>query len=1256
MTYINFVSFNVNGFRSQAKRTKIMEYIIKLKADLFFMQESHLAKSEEKYLSNSNFNLMYSASYNSRQRGVAILVHKRILFTLNNAIADPDGRFIIVQATIYNKLFTLVNIYAPNNDDTQFFHNIFGKLSDMSVNSIIIIGGDFNTTLDPIIDSSNLKLTKQSQTARTLRKYMDDFGLSDVWRAKHLTKREYTFQSLAHRSCSRIDFFLANNSAINNIVPRIHPIIISDHAPISLALRIDSRTTPHATWRFNDSLLDDPAFDTFVKKEWKDFMELNDSPNISPSLLWETGKCVIRGKIISYSSYKKKQEQKLENELEIKIKQLTEEFAKNPTDTITKELFSAKERLNSILSKRTQFLLQQLRYTNFEHNNKSGKYLANQLERNKEKTLITTIQDSAGMITQSPEKINETFYCYYKNLYSVTNDHNEEDIDLFVSNLDIPQITLESQQLLDTPLTLAELWNAVKDMPTGRAPGPDGFSTSYFKHFWNMLAPLFYRMVQEIRAKGQIRDIMNTAVIKLLPKAGKDPTQPANYRPISLMNTDIKIIAKALAARLEQILPTIIHNDQTGFIKGRNSTNNIRRLLNLINRVQNNKEKAIILSLDAEKAFDKVNWIFLFKILKKFGFGEPFTRWIRTFYTAPKATVNTNGVTSQSFCLQRGTRQGCPLSPLLFALFIEPLAIAIRQNTNIKGIRSQTSEHKINLYADDILLYLEKPDSSLHEVFELIKKFSQISDYAINWSKSIVMPLSTNSWNPADQNLNYNIPVGNIKYLGINISPKLTELTKLNHTPLLAKICEDLIHWNNLPISLLGRIATVKMKILPQINYLFAMIPFKPTQKWFQDLDSAVTKFYCKNKKNRISLVNLQRNKSEGGLEAPNFQHYYIANQIQYLIKWLNLNIEQQSWLELEQTDCDRIQLANLPFISPSIKRHSCFKNPMIACTLKAWWSGMGITQSQFAPCKFSPIWHNPDFGVNKIPIYFRTWEETGINQLQHLFKEDTFMSYENIVQDFQIIGVNFLQYNKIRAAIKSKLPSLMGTLDPPPFVNRIVNIHPQQKKILSKVYKAFSCSNSTCLPIEKWSNDLPVTLDNKYWSDICKNTFIMTKNKNLQLIQFKILHRWHITQSKMHKMGFSQSDKCTSCNEDTSDTYFHALWQCKPIQNFWSQVIKKLSFLLNCRIPLSPILCLLGDLNTVNISNHQARPLLASLAIAKKTILLNWKNKQNVSMNQWLNLIIEYITLEKISAKQSNKMDKYEQQWETVARMMNIE
>lgn len=170
---------------------------------------------------------------------------------------------------------------------------------------------------------------------------------------------------------------------------------------------------------------------------------------------------------------------------------------------------------------------------------------------------------------------------------------------------------------------------------------------------------------------------MNTALISVLPKPNKDPTLCSSYRPISLINTDLKIISKTLTIRIEGAIQTLIHPDQTGFIKGRQSSNNTCRLFNLMNIVQQENINAIVTSLDAEKAFDKVNWTFLFTTLEKFGFGESFIHWIRTLYNSSMAAVTTNGITSQPFSLQRGTRQGCLLSPSLFAICIEALANAI---------------------------------------------------------------------------------------------------------------------------------------------------------------------------------------------------------------------------------------------------------------------------------------------------------------------------------------------------------------------------------------------------------------------------------------------------------------------------------------------------------------------------------------------------------------------------------------------------
>lgn len=188
------------------------------------------------------------------------------------------------------------------------------------------------------------------------------------------------------------------------------------------------------------------------------------------------------------------------------------------------------------------------------------------------------------------------------------------------------------------------------------------------------------------------------------------------------------------------------------------------------------------------------------------------------------------------------------------------------------------------------------------------------------------------------------------------------------------------------------------MKILPQINYLFSMIPFKPTLKWFQTLDSAIMKFYSKNKKAKISLSTLQENKLEGGLESPNFMCYYLANQLQYLTKWLHPKEEFNSWIELEQLDCYEINLTNLPFITDTLKRNKCFKNPMIVPTLSA----LEITDSKLEPCMLFPMCINPDFVISEVPLHFKPWEQKGITHLHLLFQDNTLMTYTKLSEHME--------------------------------------------------------------------------------------------------------------------------------------------------------------------------------------------------------------------------------------------------------------
>lgn len=218
------------------------------------------------------------------------------------------------------------------------------------------------------------------------------------------------------------------------------------------------------------------------------------------------------------------------------------------------------------------------------------------------------------------------------------------------------------------------------------------------------------------------------------------------------------------------LLLSIISPDQTGFVKSRYGSDNIRRLLNILDYVHTTKDPTLIVSLDAEKAFDRVEWPFLFAILEKINLGHSLINLIKLFYSQPMAAVNTNRLVSGRFLVGRGCRQGCPFSPILFSLVIEPLAAAMRANTNIQGIRVDSEEHRISLYADDVLLYFKYTETSIDTILSIIREYSTFSGYKINLNKSQALYL----YAPPEAALGspFRSAPSGFPYLGINITPK----------------------------------------------------------------------------------------------------------------------------------------------------------------------------------------------------------------------------------------------------------------------------------------------------------------------------------------------------------------------------------------------------------------------------------------------------------------------------------------------------
>ena len=1134
-------TLNINGLQNNQKRKATFNWLKSLNFDVIYLQETHChTRKDVKKWSHEwgpGKNSIWSTG-SSNSKGVAVLFKPHIDYNVKNCVIDTNGRYILFELIFNEEIYKFVNIYSPNDcyERVNFFQRLNTWVDDDNFN---LVGGDFNCTLDSELDRMNC--TSKSDVGQVdLKNIIYNKSLEDIYRRRYPDERSFSW-SRGNKS-SRLDYWLISKS-LDCQVDQVQYLScpFSDHRLASLKLSLSQLKHGPGTWKMNASVIDSDIFVKSFTSMWKDWQNQKNNYNIYT--WWDLGKKKIKELTIWCASKLKADKNSYKSFLE---KSLNLEHEKLDKDiNLIKNL---EESLKSIMYKEVEGAKIRSRLQWVEEGEKPTNFFHNLEKCNAKNKTWTKILNKENQIVNNTNEIINVQVDFYKNLY--TSEGSKEAEREFFGKYINKKVSDKSYEVLDKEIEMQDIFNAIKNMKSNSSPGPDGIVIEFYLKFFDMIKYDLLEVFETSYADRHLAYSQYLALIILLYKKGTRE-KITNWRPISLSNTDVKIITKVLADRLKQALPDIIHANQSGGVKGRKIGQNIRLIEDILEDMDGEN---LILLIDQQKAFDRVEWEWLFYVLEKFNFGEYFINWVKLIYKDMKSAILTNGYVSPYFSITRGIRQGDSLSALLYVVQAEALSECIRNSNDIKGIPikdidGNTSYIKGSQYVDDSNTMLHSADY-IHNCLALIEKFGDASGSRINKSKTVALISEHFSDNREIGNI-INLNKGCEIVLGVPIGNGVRK--EVFWKEKIDKMHKRIQMWKARDLTIFGKVHIVKSLILPLIQYAASNVHVD--YHIIQNVQKIIWSYIWKWGTCFVSkeLCYLPRNK--GGLGIPNFGTIIKAAQIKMVIDIMKNDAE---WNILGKKHlCCLDKLYNIKYFALLVDGSY---NSLDKCNIPLYYKEcilaiQELNRKGLQKCENEIIWCNNNIRFQGKVLELNHWSKNGLCYLSDI-SDNGKLDRNKILGRLQNKSAFIFEYAKLNKSVPEKLLQNNNPDVSPNFHEFYYNV-PGKKKTTHIYDLTTKEIYSILIQGEKLKRK-----SEKYWSD---KLFGLEMNYPLlyeKLFVCKIIPRdildfnWRIfngqvlTEKKLRLMKLS--DGICSCCKVKEEDIFHLFIECTYFESTW--------------------------------------------------------------------------------------------------------